>query len=291
MLGTYLAAAGTSVLKRVRPTASAPLAQVAGPDSPRRTETVTADPQTVAEFCRVVGEPVRNTVPVTWLHAQGFGPSLSLMSARDFPVPVLGMVHVSNSVTQLRPVRMGDAVTVTVQIEAVRTHPRGTEIVVATAFDVAGRRCVDERSHYLAKGVHAEGATPHEARERTHFEAPRATMEWRLTPRTADAYARVSGDVNPIHLNGLAAKAFGFRGRIVHGMYTAARALASAQVREDAFTWDVEFATPVVLPGTVAVRVLEDGPATSVDAWNPRDGRPHMLSSVKRVTGAGSDLE
>ncbi len=284
MLRTYLAAAGSSVLKRVRPVSTQSLTQVAGPDSPRRTETVTADPQAVAEFCRAVHEPVRNTVPVTWLHAQGFAASLALLSAPDFPAPAMGMVHVANTVTQLRPVQVGDAVTVTVWIEEIRTHPKGTEVVVAAAFDVDGLRCVDERSQYLAKGVHVDGATPHDAGERTPFETPEATMTWRLTPRTADAYARVSGDVNPIHLNGLAAKAFGFRGRIVHGMYTAARALASAQVRADAFVWDVEFATPVVLPGTVAVRVAHDAATTSVDVWNPRDGRPHMLSSVRAET-------
>lgn len=291
MLKTYLAAAGSSVLKRVRPPASGSLAQVAGPDSPRRTETVTADPQAVAEFCRAVGEPVRNTVPVTWLHAQGFGSGLSLLSAPDFPVPAIGMVHVANSLTQQHPVRVGDAVTATVWIDEIRTHPKGTEIVVAAAFDVDGLRCVDERSHYLAKGVHVDGATPHTAAERIPFEAPDATMTWRLTPRTADAYARVSGDVNPIHLNGLAAKAFGFKGRIVHGMYTAARALASAQVRADTFAWDVEFATPVVLPSTVAVRVAHDDAETSIDVWNPRDGRPHMRSSVKHITGARTDLD
>ena len=285
MLRTYLAAAGSSVLKRIRSAPTAPLDRVAGPDSPRRTETVVADPQTVAEFCRAVGEPVRSTVPVTWLHAQAFGASLSLLSAPDFPAPALGMVHVANSLTQLRPVHVGDTVNATVWIDQIRTHPKGTEIVVAAAFDVDGLRCVDERSHYLAKGVDVDGATPHATGERTPFEAPDATMTWKLTPRTADAYARVSGDVNPIHLNGLAAKAFGFKGRIVHGMYTAARALATVQVRTDSFSWDVEFATPVVLPATVAVRVAHDGAQTSIDVWNPRDGRPHMLSSVRTENG------
>ena len=292
MLRTYLAAAGSSVLKRIRPAAAGPLSRVAGPESPRRTETVTADPQTVAEFCRAVGEPVRNTVPVTWLHAQGFAASLSLLSAPDFPAPAMGMVHVTNSLTQLHPVRVGDAVTATVWIDAIRTHPKGTEIVVAAAFDVDGRRCVDERCHYLAKGVRVDGATPHDPAERTPFEAPDATMSWRLTPRTADTYARVSGDVNPIHLNGLAAKAFGFRGRIVHGMYTAARALASAQIRADAFTWDVEFATPVVLPSTVAVRVAHGSALTTVDVVESRatDG-PHMLSSIRTESGTENGTE
>lgn len=280
MLKTYLTAAGASVLKRVKPAAGGSLDRVAGPDSPRQSSTVVADPQTVAEFCRAVEEPVRNTVPVTWLHAQGFGPSLTLMSASDFPVAVVGMVHVANTMTQHQPVQVGESVDVTVWIDAIRAHAKGTEIVVAARFEVDGGLRAEERSHYLAKGVRVAGAEEGEPKERTPFEPPQATMEWRFTPRTADVYARVSGDVNPIHLNVLAAKAFGFPGRIIHGMYTAARALAAVQVRDDTFTWDVEFATPVVLPGRVAVRVSRSGGVTSVDVWNPRRGKPHMRSTV-----------
>ena len=280
MLRTYLSAVGASALKTVRPARPSALDEVAGPDSPQRVVRVRADADSVAEFDRAVGEPVRDTVPVTWLHARAFGPSLELMSARDFPVPVVGLVHVRNRVEQHAPVRVGEEVDITVRVREIRTHPKGAEVVVTARFDVDGATRVEEESHYLAKGAKVDGAVPHEPEERTPFEAPARSLEWRMTARTADVYARVSGDVNPIHLNGLAARAFGFRGRIIHGMYTASRGLAAAQVRADSFVWDVEFATPIVLPARVAVGVRHDGPVTSVDVWDPKRGKPHMLSSV-----------
>jgi acyl dehydratase len=62
-------------------------------------------------------------------------------------------------------------------------------------------------------------------------------------------YAAVSGDVNPIHLNSLAAKAFGFPRTIAHGMWTAAHTLASLQGRTpDALTYTVLFRKPLLLP-------------------------------------------
>lgn len=280
MLRTYLSAVGASVVKTVRPAREQDLSRVAGPESPERTVRVVAEAGSVAEFDRAVGEPVRNTVPVTWLHAQAFGPSLELMSARDFPLPVVGLVHIRNTVQQHAPVRVGETVDCIVQVSALRAHAKGTEVVVSARFEVDGQTRVVEASHYLSKGATVAGAQPAEERERAPFEAPPRTLEWSMTPRTADVYARVSGDVNPIHLNGLAARAFGFRGRIIHGMHTASRALAAAQVRADAFTWEVEFATPITLPARVAASVRTDGPVTSVDVWDPRRGRPHMLSSV-----------
>ena len=49
---------------------------------------------------------------------------------------------------------------------------------------------------------------------------------WSLPASASRAYAAVSGDVNPIHMSALTAKAFGFPRAIAHGMYTAARALS-----------------------------------------------------------------
>ena len=65
-------------------------------------------------------------------------------------------------------------------------------------------------------------------------------------------YAKVSGDVNPIHLHPLGARLFGFRGAIAHGMWTKARCLAALQSRvPDALTADVAFQQPLPLGSTV----------------------------------------
>ena len=48
---------------------------------------------------------------------------------------------------------------------------------------------------------------------------------WRLPDDLGRAYAGVSGDLNPIHLHPLSAKAMGFRRQIAHGMWTCARTL------------------------------------------------------------------
>ena len=67
-------------------------------------------------------------------------------------------------------------------------------------------------------------------------------------------YAAVSGDRNPIHLHALTAQAFGFPSAIAHGMWLKARTLASLEGRlPDAYTADVAFKLPVLLPSTVSI--------------------------------------
>ena len=90
---------------------------------------------------------------------------------------------------------------------------------------------------------------------------------WRLPADLGRRYAAVSGDVNPIHLNALVARTFGFPRMIAHGMWTHARTLAALQPRlPDAFEVGVQFSKPVLLPSTVrfAAGETEDGYAAQL---------------------------
>jgi acyl dehydratase len=89
---------------------------------------------------------------------------------------------------------------------------------------------------------------------------------WRVDAGTGRRYARVSGDVNPIHLHPWTAKAFGFPRAIAHGMWTAARAIAALQGRlPAAFTYDVAFGKPLLLPSTVELRTRPAGDGWAVE--------------------------
>ena len=94
-------------------------------------------------------------------------------------------------------------------------------------------------------------------------------------------YGAVSGDRNPIHLHDLTAKPFGFPRAIAHGMWTKARALAALGARvPDAFTTEVRFAKPLLLPGKVAF-------ATEGERFAVRDerkGTPHLHGTITEAT-------
>lgn len=133
-------------------------------------------------------------------------------------------------------------------------------------------------STYLARGVFLSGSVDESSEP---FVPPTPTGRWRLGADTGRRYAAVSGDRNPIHLTALSAKAFGFPRAIAHGMYTASRALADVgAARGDAFDWSVEFVKPVLLPGTVTVRIARDGEGFAFAGWDVRSGKPHLTGSV-----------
>ncbi|MFC8921115.1 MaoC/PaaZ C-terminal domain-containing protein [Cellulosimicrobium sp. NPDC057127] len=232
----------------------------------------------LARYVAVVGEAPGDTLPAGYLHVLGFPLATAVMVRGDFPLPLVGMVHLANSVSLVRPVRLGDTLEVRAWAQGLRPHRRGAQVDLVTEVSVG--RTDDERaagsglsattlafrgvSTYLAKGVSVpdvsapqdSGVTP----GADTFAPPLPTARWTLGAGTGRTYAAVSGDRNLIHTSTLGAKAFGFPRAIAHGMYTAARALAEAgPARGETYDWTVSFAKPVLLPSTVDVAIRPAG--------------------------------
>lgn len=272
-----------------------------------RVDGVRIDAAHLAEYQRVLGEPVSDLAPAGYLFVLSFPLALSVMSRKAFPLRALGMVHVANRVVQNHPVRVGDSIGLRTWAQDLRAHRAGTQVdLVTQALDADGDVIWEQVSTFLAKGARLRGLEPADDESpRAEFSPPVPTGRWELPKDIGKRYAAVSGDRNPIHLNRLAAKAFGFPRTIAHGMYTAARALATVgPARGDSYVWEVSFARPVLIPSTVAVRVasLDAEPAPpprnlgtirsrverkgaaprgfEIALWDPRSGKPHLTGSV-----------
>ncbi len=282
------AAARGAVVGRLGSRAGAPLSGPAVlPDVAYAVRGVRADADRLTAYQHLLGEPGTDALPAGFVHVLAFPVATALMARDDFPLPLLGLVHLANRVEQRTELQLGDVLHVRAWASGLRAHASGTQVDLVTEVGTDGEIAWRGVSTYLAKGVRLaaqdadgrHGAAP----ERPPFEPPVPTASWRLPADTGRRYAAVSGDVNPIHLWAPAARAFGFHGAIAHGMYTAARALAAVgAARGGSFTWSVEFAAPVVLPATVAVRVATDGPGAGhgLTVWDPRRGRPHLTGAV-----------
>jgi acyl dehydratase len=244
------------------------------------------DADRLAGYSRVCGFTLRDRVPPTWLHVLTFPLQTHLLTSRDFPFAPAGMVHVANRMTLHRPVEVGERLDLEVHVDNLRAHRAGVALDVVEWVGVGEETVWDGVSTYLVKGARMpEGASapetaPDAGRSET-AELPSPWAVWRLHGGLGRDYAAVSGDVNPIHVNTLAAKAFGFPRTIVHGMWTHARALAALGGRlPDAYATSVEFRKPVLLPSTVAFGARPAGGGWEF-AVTSRDGeRVHLTGRV-----------
>lgn len=251
---------------------------------------VHADLAKVTEFAHLMGEPARDVLPSGYLHALVFPVAMSVMVQDDFPLPLLGMIHLRNEVEHFAPVLFTDELSVRAWARELAGHRSGTSVQIVAEIHNADGTVLLWRgaSTYLAKGVFLPGLDkPTAAAARIEFNPPVPTAQWKLGVDTGRAYAAVSGDFNPIHLSVLSAKALGLHRSIAHGMYAAARVLASVpQAKPDAFSWNISFDSPVFLPATVSLEVLDhrtdDGVWLNSEftAWNARTARKYFSGTV-----------
>ena len=251
-----------------------------------RVHDVTQDVARLAQYDRVCGFSVRDTVPATWLHVLTFPLQMQLLSADDSPFSLAGLVHVTNSMTLLRPVAVGEKLALAVSYGQPREHRRGV------LLDLVGEAYVGDdlvwrgSSAYLARGGKLPDMLPGRGNVDLpdDFEETPADSVWRLPANLGRTYASVSGDVNPIHLNPLAAKAFGFPKAIIHGMWTHARVLAALENRlSEAYRMDVRFTKPILLPSSVRFGASVSRDGFDAVVRNRAGDKTHLTARIIRA--------
>jgi hypothetical protein len=237
---------------------------------------VTVDRAHLARYDRVCGLRLTDTLPATYPHVLAFPLAMRLMSAGDFPLPMIGLVHVSNRISVLRAVDAGSRLDLAVRAADLREHPRGRQFDVIATASVDGEEVWRGVSTYLRK----ESAGTRSDQSET---LPAGGAVWRLPARTGTDYAAVSGDRNPIHTSRVGARLFGFPRPIAHGMWTKARCLAALEGRlPGAYTVEVAFKQPILLPSTVR---FTSAPAAGGWEFAVQSKRPHLTGTISAGSG------
>ncbi len=267
---------------------------------------VAVDRERLAGYDQVCGFSLSDVLPPTYIHILAFPLHLSIMTDQSFPFAAIGLVHIANEITQHRPVKASERLSLRAWPTAVEPHPRGQQFALRTEARVGEEVVWEEVSTILKRGnppSSARPAAPARAADEgssaprvagSGSSAPRVadeelptTVTWKLRGDLGRRYAAVSGDMNPIHMHWVSAKLFGFPSAIAHGMWTKARCLAALEGRlPDSFTVEVSFKRPIVLPASVAfgeVALAADTAQAGIrfGVHDARKGTPHLDGTVK----------
>lgn len=204
----------------------------------------------LAEYRALIGSSA--DMPLVFAQVPIMAMTMDLVSKWSFPVRAMGLVHQGALVEVLDELPAEEGWDLRTWATAGRHVRSGLEFDVWGEVSVAGRVRWRSRAMYLSRSRTASGA------EESAVPALSADGPWTdeiplpATEGTGRDFARVSGDINPIHLHELPARAFGFRRAIAHGWWTAGRtaALLDRDACVGGRTLAIAFRRPVELPST-----------------------------------------
>jgi acyl dehydratase len=293
-VGSYASAVGAILKKQLVQGGKAAIKGTKYPSLATGCQNISLDPSHIQRYKDVCGYKANAGIPLMYPAMLCSTLQMSLMTMEKFPFPLLGLVHLANSIEQFEVIDPTKKVRIEISLdEEIIFHEKGY------CCNVFSQIYSEEDGKLLWKTVMTllcRAKVPnltekflYESRiKQTDVDNAEEIERWSLESSLGRQYAAVSGDYNPIHLSGASAYLFGFRsGAIIHGMWTKARSLAALMPPIETLKRPqgdlplasayAEFKTPLFIPSSAALcsKILPKEAA----------GRTAKLFEVKGVTG------
>jgi acyl dehydratase len=238
-------------------------------------------------YREICGVPPGTGLPPAYLHVVAMPLHMRLFIAEKFPVKVLGLIHLRNTIRVFKTVSLSEPLTLSVRFDTQRLTDFGQEYDFTTRYTVDNEVIWEEVSTMFARGNTApKEGTKRPSIERSLHPATGVHVDTlEIAENTGWRYARVSGDFNPIHLTARTAKMFGFKQAVAHGMWSMGRCLgsAAAHMPTGKIQVDAQFKLPVYLPSQALARTWSVPDGVDITMSTPRGDRLHLAMQVRVI--------
>jgi acyl dehydratase len=235
----------------------------------------------------ICGVPPGTGLPPAYLHVVAMPLHMQLFIAEKFPVKVLGLIHLRNTIRVYKTVSLSEPLKLSVSFDTQRLTDFGQEYDFTTRYTVESETVWEEVSTMFARGNTApkEGTKRPGIERSVHPATGVHTDTLQIAENTGWRYARVSGDFNPIHLTARTAKMFGFKQAVAHGMWSMGRCLGSAAPHLPAgkIQVDTQFKLPVYVPSQALARTWAVDKGADISMCTPRGDRLHLSMQVRNL--------
>ena len=243
---------------------------------------VIIDADHLSQYCDICGFKESKDVPFIYPQILTFGLMLEFMGSEYCPWPAAGMVHMVNRIEQHNPLFIGDDLRIELSTGDLFRHEKGQMFDIKFQVLRGGHLVWQATQSTLCRVV--KQPVGEQYRSVMHSETRLSRQaSFSIPANIGRRYGKVSGDVNPIHLTNLTARAFGFKRAIAHGMWTKARALSALLpegITERAMA-EVEFKLPLYLPGTVSLWSNRSAKCAKFELRDRQGEKPHLRGQLR----------
>lgn len=247
------------------------------------------DPGRLTAYRTLVGSSA--VVPLAFPQVAVMAVHLDLISRWSFPIRAMGLIHLASDIHVAGELPEQGPWEVRAWIGGGRHVRSGLE------FDLGGQVLVDGQVRWASRAVtlsRSRSAGGAEASAVPDVAVPDPAEAWQepvtvhVGEDTGRSFGRVTGDVNPIHLHALSARAFGFSRAIAHGWWTTGRiaALLGADECVAGGHLRILFKRPVYLPSTPDLLVCPAAEPVTESGAEPGSPPVRRFALVAGASGA-----
>jgi acyl dehydratase len=233
----------------------------------------------IQRYREVCGIPDSPYLPHAFPHVLAMPLHMYIFTAPNFPVKVLGLIHLRNTIRAFKPIPSTGELRVTAEWETMRETPTGQEYDLITRAYLGSELMWEEISTMLAHRA-SPGQRP--VIERAGVTEVKTNIS--VSGNTGRQYSLVSGDFNPIHLSARTASWFGFKQAVAHGMWSMSRSLGAGNeyLPTEPIQIDTQFKLPLYLPSEVIFRAQRTDKGVDLSLSGAKGDRMHLAIQVHK---------
>ena len=251
---------------------------------------VVIDRKHLAQYSQICGAAAGATLPIAYPHILAMPLHLAMLGAEAFPVKLFGLVHVQNRIAMREPLSADEAggdplldrrpsrYRARPGIRSAHRIRRGGRAALGRDLHVpraqATRRRAPRKTTTVSRAV--ENGADGVAIKSSSFRAPAGLGR---------RYGFISGDVNPIHMSDLTARAFGFPRAIAHGMWSLGRLASDFEAEQfnGGCELTVNFKLPIYMPAWLMLQRWEIENGSAFALRDAQGEKPHLTGTLKSL--------
>ena len=225
-------------------------------------------------------------VPFLYPHSFLGGCHLKMLTHDDFPLKLLGAVHLRNHLIQYRPLNIDQSYDVFLNLCGQRRRPQGLEFDFTTEIKDGDELVWSSLTTFLVRKKFKEEDGEHPLSQAvTNLEDSKEAAKFEVPANTGKRFGKITGDINPIHMSKLLAKLFGFKRDICHGMWALGRGLPLLEGVDlkKPVRLDVAFKGPLYMQAPIKILSSSKGDG-GFEFYSGKNDRPCVVGSLKNVT-------
>jgi len=246
------------------------------------------DENHLSEFRRMCGWAASEHLPFVYPLSLAFHYHLGIFAHRDFPWSMRSLLGLRNHVLQRRRIRAGETFDLSVRTLGLRVKPKGVEFDIHTKFSSEGQAVWESIHVYYLRGSFGGN----DVRPLKDYLDALAVGEFQTgwdAPRLGGLeFARLSGDLNPVHYFAPWARLLGFKRDFCHTQRIISDCLqqlpnARKVLNMEALRLDVAFKGPVYYGSKLVLRGAGRPNGVRFNLYSDVTDRPAMPGNIQEV--------